>query len=178
MFKRTTVPAQWVGAVFSVVFMQIEHVHNFMNSVGPALMLAAFSSLLSAVAGVYIEMVLKSGDELWRRQFHLYIGAYLHLLSLSCASFAAIDVIANHMLLTGLILLSVALSAVHGIATSLVIKKLDNIVRFQLGALIYVFTAVLNKTFFPDKFSLSGWYILSVVLALYSMFIIERKSFL
>lgn len=50
-----------------------------MNAVGPALMLAAFSSLLSAVAGVYIEMVLKSGDdgELWRRQFHLYIGASL-----------------------------------------------------------------------------------------------------
>ncbi|XP_022704626.1 UDP-galactose translocator 1-like isoform X2 [Varroa jacobsoni] len=183
MFKRTTVPAQWVGAVFSVVFMQIEHVRNFMNSVGPALMLAAFSSLLSAVAGVYIEMVLKSGDELWRRQFHLYIGASLmsvvpFFISKYCYGKRTIDVIANHMLLTGLILLSVALSAVHGIATSLVIKKLDNIVRFQLGALIYVFTAVLNKTFFPDKFSLSGWYILSVVLALYSMFIIERKSFL
>lgn len=50
-----------------------------MNAVGPALLLAVVSSLLSAVAGIYIELVLKSGgeSELWRRQFHLYVGASL-----------------------------------------------------------------------------------------------------
>lgn len=84
----------------------------------------------------------------------------------------------DHTQLIGLISLSVALAVAHGITTSLVIKKLDNIIRFQLGALIYVFTTILNKVLFPDKFHLSIWYIVSVLLVLYSMYIMERKSFL
>lgn len=90
---------------------------------------------------------------------------------------AAFEVIGNETQLVTLIVVSVILASAHGIATSMIIKKLDNIIRYQLGALIYIFTAILNRALFPDKFNLSGWYILSVLLALYSMFIVERKAF-
>ncbi|OQR71167.1 CMP-sialic acid transporter 4-like [Tropilaelaps mercedesae] len=187
MFKHTIVAAQWVGAVFlvvSVALMQVDHVHDFMNAVGPALILATISSLLSALAGVYIELILKTeGDsELWRRQFHLYSGSALvsiipFLVSKYHFGRLTFDLVGDSALLNLFICASIVLSAAFGIATSLVIKKLDNIIRLQLGALVYIFTALLNKVVFPDKFDLSGWYALSVLLVLYSMYIMERKSF-
>lgn len=52
---------------------------HFNNGVVIALTLAAITAILSAFAGVYIEIVLKNGgdDQLWQRQFHLYLGASL-----------------------------------------------------------------------------------------------------
>ena len=78
--RQKVTSAQYIGAVvlmFGVGLTQIDQNADFRTIIGPALGLAALSSLLSAFAGVFIEVVLKRGGSggLLRNQTHLYCGS-------------------------------------------------------------------------------------------------------
>ena len=76
-----------------------------------------------------------------------------------------------------LVVLTVILTVINGICVSLVIKNLDNIVRFQVSTVTYILTAGANSFLFPEKFHLSIWYVISIVVIIFSVFLIEQKKF-
>lgn len=186
-YRQAVVCAQWCGAlvlICSVGLNQFEAFKNFQGSALPALGLAVVSSLMSAVAGVYTEVVFKSGgdEELWRMQFHLYLGSTTisiipFLVSKYYFGKITIEILESGALLWAIISMVILFSVLHGISTSFIIKKLDNIVRFHLSALVHILTALLNKALFPDKFQLSLYYVGSVILVIYSLLLLERKKF-
>ncbi|XP_003739960.1 UDP-galactose/UDP-N-acetylglucosamine transporter srf-3 [Galendromus occidentalis] len=183
--KQRITATQYIGGltlIAGVGLAQIDVGADFSTILGPVLGVAVLNSLFSATAGVFTEVVLKRGGDagMWRNQTHLYCGsALISLLPALVSRFVferkAFDYRKTPEVLTALVLLTVVLTAFNGICVSFVMKKLDNIVRFQVSAVTYIVTAGFNKFLFPKHFNPSSWYVMSIAVILFSVFLIEHK---
>lgn len=72
---------------------------------------------------------------------------------------------------------TVAMSSLHGMAVAMVMKRLDNVVKYHLSATCCVLNSLLSALFFPDQFSFTTVHALSLGLLFAAIYLYERKKF-
>merc|ERR1712111_271311 len=73
--------------------------------------------------------------------------------------------------------LGLLFSSVGGLVVAAVLKKLDNVVKEYSSATANMFTAVISAVLFPDKFRITMFIVLAMLLLFTGIFFYERKSF-
>lgn len=76
-----------------------------------------------------------------------------------------------------LLVVTIFMGTVQGIATATVVKTLDNIVKYQLSASCNILSSIFSALLFPDKFHFTLSYIVSLCILLVAIYLYERKKF-
>ena len=123
---------------------------------GRGIILAVLIAVLSALAGVYTEMILKQRDH---RNVHVQ-NIFLYALGICCNSFALLydyEVIVKNGFFHGydaLVFVMIFNHALSGIAVSLVMKYADNIVKVYSTSVSMILTATVSVFFFDFQMTI------------------------
>ena len=77
--------------------------------------------------------------------------------------------------LTILLLTALIFSGVDGLVVAMVLKKLDNIVKEYSTAIGNIFIALLSSYFFPEKFQVNQYILISLILLFLGIYLYEVK---
>ncbi|KAG0411553.1 hypothetical protein HPB47_011332 [Ixodes persulcatus] len=94
-------------------------------------------------------------------------------LGLLCGTLSTIAAVYTE----GLLLATIALATVQGITIAVVVRRLDNIIKYHLSATCSVLNSVLSAFLFPDKFRFTTSYIVSLFFLFTAIYLYEKKSF-
>ena len=75
------------------------------------------------------------------------------------------------------LVLGLFFSSVGGLVVAAILKRLDNVVKEYSSAIANIFIAVLSALVFPDKFEITVFIFLAVVLLFAGIYLYERKGF-
>merc|ERR1712198_693909 len=191
ILKRDVTKLQFIGAFLIVMSIVVAKLGDLLSSDGGnniplmALVFAVVSSFNSVGVSVYQETLFKnSGENFLEQQFWLYlygmmVASAVHIVSAPViissdiiSSLTSSSVNTQITLFLGLIF-----SSVGGLVVAAILKKLDNVVKEYSSATANMFTAVISAFLFPDKFKLSMFILLAMLLLFTGIFFYERKSF-
>ena len=68
-------------------------------------------------------------------------------------------------------------AAVHGICVALLVKKLDNVVKYQVACVVHLLNSGLNQLLFPDRFTLTPHFAISLLILFYAVHVYENRTF-
>lgn len=184
LLKKKITITQWISLVILVVGVVLVQLSNVVEKARPAnfeenrlLGFAAtiLACLLSGLAGVYFEMILKGSDvSIWMR------NVQLSLLSLPCAAVTCFisdsDKISDHGFFhnyTGFIVFLVLLNASGGLIVAVVVKYADNILKGFATSLAIVLACIFQVYLFDFVITLQ--FIIGAALVMFSVFLYSRK---
>lgn len=75
-----------------------------------------------------------------------------------------------------LLTLSWLSAAAHGICVALLVKKLDNVVKYQVACLVHLLNSGLNQLLFPDRFTLTPHFAISLFVLFYAVNVYENRT--
>ena len=75
------------------------------------------------------------------------------------------------------LVLGLLFSSIGGLVVAAILKKLDNVVKEYSSATANMFTAVLSALLFPDKFEMTIFILLAMVLLFTGIYLYEKKGF-
>ena len=75
------------------------------------------------------------------------------------------------------LILGLLFSSIGGLVVAAILKRLDNVVKEYSSATANMFTAVLSALLFPDKFEMTIFILLAMVLLFTGIYLYEKKSF-
>ena len=75
------------------------------------------------------------------------------------------------------LILGLLFSSIGGLVVAAILKKLDNVVKEYSSATANMFTAVLSALLFPDKFEMTIFILLAMVLLFTGIYLYEKKGF-
>lgn len=182
VFKHFISAAQWTAGfliVASVLGSQLEEfnkgeVRGKLIAVG----LGLLCGTLSTVVSVYTEFCFKNDTRtIWEQQAQIYFGGAL--FSAMASAYSGEPLIERGMSpsIQGLLLATIALATVQGITIAVVVRRLDNIIKYHLSATCGVLNSVLSALLFPDKFRFTASYVVSLAILFTAIYLYEKKSF-
>ena len=74
-------------------------------------------------------------------------------------------------------MLGLMFSSIGGLVVAAILKRLDNVVKEYSSATANMFTMVLSALLFPDKFEITVFIVLAVVLLFIGIYLYEKKTF-
>jgi len=194
LLKREVTKTQFLGSfliVFSIFLTKLDDVLSSdegNNIPFAAIVLAAIASLNSVGASVYQETLFKkSGAKFQEQQFWLYfhgmiVACCVHIATTKApVSFSMFEtyytLISESSSNTKLFLcLGLLFTSIGGLVVAAVLKKLDTVVKEYSSATANMFTAILSAILFPDKFILSRFMVLAMMILFLGIYCYERKS--
>ena len=75
------------------------------------------------------------------------------------------------------LVLGLLFSSIGGLVVAAILKRLDNVVKEYSSATANMFTAVLSALLFPDKFEMTIFILLAMVLLFTGIYLYEKKGF-
>ena len=75
------------------------------------------------------------------------------------------------------LVLGLMFSSIGGLVVAAILKRLDNVVKEYSCATANMFTMVLSALLFPDKFEITVFIVLAVVLLFIGIYLYEKKTF-
>uniref|UniRef100_A0A8D8W6M8 UDP-galactose/UDP-N-acetylglucosamine transporter srf-3 n=1 Tax=Cacopsylla melanoneura TaxID=428564 RepID=A0A8D8W6M8_9HEMI len=184
LLKKKITISQWISLVILVVGVVLVQLSNVVEKVRPADFVenrllgfgaTILACLLSGLAGVYFEMILKGSDvSIWMR------NVQLSLLSLPCALVTCLisdsEKIFEHGFFynyTLFIVFLVLLNASGGLIVAVVVKYADNILKGFATSLAIVLACIFQVYLFDFVITLQ--FILGAALVMSSVFLYSRK---
>ncbi|KAH6923313.1 hypothetical protein HPB50_027126 [Hyalomma asiaticum] len=183
-FGRHVTRAQWTaGALIAaaVVSSQADALvsHARTASVATAMGLALLCGALSTVASVYTEYYFKNDSRsIWEQQCQIYFGtAFIS----GIAPLLTAEQLIRAEELTGRVLdflvTTIVFSATYGLCVAAVVTRLDNVVKHHLSATSGTLNAFASSALFPDQFSITPAYVVSLFVLMVAIYLYEKKSF-
>lgn len=182
VFKHSISAAQWTAGfliVTSVLGSQLEEFNQGeLRGKLIAVGLGLLCGTLSTIAAVYTEFCFKNDSRtLWEQQSQIYLGGALFSALASAYSGQGLIQGTISRSIQGLLLATIALATVQGITIAVVVRRLDNIIKYHLSATCSVLNSVLSAFLFPDKFRFTTSYIVSLFFLFTAIYLYEKKSF-
>ena len=75
------------------------------------------------------------------------------------------------------LVLGLLFSSIGGLVVAAILKRLDNVVKEYSSATANIFTAVLSALLFPDKFEMTKFILLAMLLLFIGIYLYEKKRF-
>ena len=75
------------------------------------------------------------------------------------------------------LVLGLLFSSIGGLVVAAILKRLDNVVKEYSSATANMFTAVLSSLLFPDKFEMTIFILLAILLLFSGIYLYEKKRF-
>ena len=75
------------------------------------------------------------------------------------------------------LILGLLFSSIGGLVVAAILKRLDNVVKEYSSATANIFTAVLSALLFPDKFEMTIFIVLAMLLLFIGIYLYEKKRF-
>ena len=75
------------------------------------------------------------------------------------------------------LVLGLLFSSIGGLVVAAILKRLDNVVKEYSSATANIFTAVLSALLFPDKFEMTKFIVLAMLLLFIGIYLYEKKRF-
>ena len=75
------------------------------------------------------------------------------------------------------LVLGLLFSSIGGLVVAAILKRLDNVVKEYSSATANIFTAVLSALLFPDKFEMTIFIVLAMLLLFIGIYLYEKKRF-
>ena len=75
------------------------------------------------------------------------------------------------------LVLGLLFTSIGGFIVATILKRLDNVVKKYSSATANIFTAVLSALLFPDKFKMTVFIVLAVLLLFNGIDLYEKKTF-
>ncbi|OQR79769.1 UDP-galactose translocator 1-like [Tropilaelaps mercedesae] len=186
-YHRPVAAPQWIAAILmclAIGLTQMSHIkeHQLRSGFSTGLMLALLNAALASAAGVWTEIIFKNPQtaSIWQQQCQMYTaGAGFALIPFTCSYLTAgkVFITRSPWTIWLLLILTLVSSAIHGIGIALLVKRFDNVVKYHLGCMVHLLNSGLNHLLFPDKFSLTPHFGLSLLLVFYAIYMYENKTF-
>ncbi|XP_077497207.1 CMP-sialic acid transporter-like isoform X3 [Amblyomma americanum] len=183
-FGNPVTPAQWTAGVLillAVVGSQADGLvtEGRSSDIIMAIMLALLCGTLSTASAVYTEYYYKNDSRsIWEQQSQIYFGS---ALISAVASTLSDGPFVNSGELVGsvrdFLVATMVFSAAYGLCVAFVMARLDNIIKYHLSATSSVLNTLASALLFPDKFSITPAYVVSLGLLLLAIYLYERKTF-
>jgi len=189
VLKREVSVVQLFGAsliVSSIIVAKIGDIlqGNEVNRIpAMAIILAFIASGISVSAAIYMENIFKrAGQNFLEQQFWLYfygllVGLLLFLTSSKISdTMVQVDALLSSQNLTLLLVAALLFSGVGGLVVAMILKKLDNIVKEYSTAVGNIFIALLSSFLFPEKFQVTPYILISLLLLFIGIYLYEVKK--
>ena len=75
------------------------------------------------------------------------------------------------------LVLGLLFSSIGGLVVAAILKRLDNVVKEYSSATANIFTAVLSALLFPNKFEMTKFIVLAMLLLFIGIYLYEKKRF-
>ncbi|XP_003746220.1 CMP-sialic acid transporter 1-like [Galendromus occidentalis] len=186
LFRRIISGSQWIGASLMCIAIGVcqlpELSAGVTRNLAVAFVLALLNSVLSASAAVYTELLFKNPQHsnIWKQQFQMYTGGAVFAL----VPFIYSSLVFQKELISEapasiwcLVLLTWFTAAMHGICVALLVKKLDNVVKYQVACVVHLLNSGLNQLLFPDRFTLTPHFAISLIILFYAVHVYENRTF-
>ncbi|KAK8405831.1 hypothetical protein O3P69_001952 [Scylla paramamosain] len=183
VFGRDVSWGQMTGCLLVVASLPLAHASELEEGrpalLPSTLMASQTAAFLSTMASIVIELLLKNDSRSFCEQqtwlycwsgFMAAIGLALQAPPLALSRFNL------QSPSTWCCVLAVVSSAVSGLCVPVIIRSLDTIVKDYLAALNNVLLALLTAALFPHHFTLSGLFLLSLLVLLCGIWLYERKT--
>ncbi|XP_050716598.1 uncharacterized protein LOC126998665 [Eriocheir sinensis] len=184
VFGREVSWAQLTGCLLMVASLPLARAGE-LEAGRPALlpsvlMTSQAAALLSTAASIAVELLLKNDSRSFcEQQTWLYCWSSLLAgvsLALQPQPLSPVRFILQAPS-TWCWVLAVMSSVVSGLCVPVIVRNLDTIAKDYLAAFNNVVLALLTAAFFPRHFSLSGLFLLSLLVLLCGIWLYERKAF-
>jgi len=189
VLKREVTVAQFTGAFIIVISIVVAKLGDLLSLDGGnqipmlAIVFAIISSFNSVGAAVYTESLFKtSGENFLDQQFWLYfygmlVAGCVHLISTPGGSlsdqFAQLTASSSNVQI--LLVIALLFGSLGGLVVAAILKMLDNVVKEYSSATANIITAILCSRLFPEKFSLTPYIVLAMLLLFVGIYMYERK---
>jgi len=191
ILRRKITVYQIIGAVLIVLSIVIAKIGDVMSTEGDnnipakAILYALIFSLTSVAVSIYQETLFKGESEKFvDQQFWLYfygmmVTIMVHFVSApSVGPMEIIEGIYSSTLKVQVFLCcGLFFTSVGGLIVAAILKNLDCVVKEYSVASANLFTAAACSYFFPDKFILSFYIFLSLIILGVGIFLYEKKDF-
>ncbi|XP_064483445.1 uncharacterized protein LOC135396411 isoform X2 [Ornithodoros turicata] len=184
-FRKDITCAQWTAGLLIIIAVSGSQLDDILrgNIKGQltAILLGLLNSLLSTIASVYTEFLFKNDTRtMWEQQVQIYSGGavFAALAGVAVQKTTTGSSVETMSSLTASLLAAIIVTAtIHGIMTAVVVKSLDNIVKYQLSATCNVLNCIICASLFPDRFHFTSFYVLSFLILLLAIYLYERQKF-
>ncbi|XP_013784885.1 CMP-sialic acid transporter 1-like [Limulus polyphemus] len=186
VFRKIVTSSQWVAAVLFILAIAISQIRSLTMEGTPAplmaILLSFVNSILASVVSVYTEVLFKNDSRsFWEQQIQLYcFGTVLNLIYVLLTGnlrAVASSFVSWSNITKSLLVLTVVTTAAQGITMAVVMRQLDNVVKFYTAALANIMTAIASACLFPDKFVLDITFIFSLLILIFAIYLYENKNF-
>ncbi|CAL4059251.1 unnamed protein product, partial [Meganyctiphanes norvegica] len=183
VFSREVTCVQMIGCILVVISIPLARLSDFNsghNSVSlTVILLSQTCATLSTVACIAVELLLKNdGRGFQEQQMWLYSwGVFFAMIAVALQNepteilYGLQDVVLQNHLIFSLLCVTVFSTAIGGLCVPFIVKNLDSIVKDYTAAMNNIILAVLTATLFPQDFSLSIVYAISLVVLLSGIYL-------
>lgn len=188
VFGREVTGAQMAGCLLIVISIPIAHLSSLKggdNSINfTVLLMSQLAAFLATVACISVELLLKNdGRRFQEQQMWLYSWGILFAVigaNLQNEPSEILNSLQDLLLQDNWILLLMSVTvfstAIGGLCVPIIVKNLDSIVKDYTAAMNNILLAVLTAFLFPQDFSLSVAYVISLMILLSGIYLYEKKK--